>query len=524
MSRTSLAVALAASCCAWALLAPPASAVTIGPTVPLAEHRSLTLRGDFAAAGVGLRNRGAGTIDLPVPASATILEAWLYWLVVAPEEPDGAAFLNGEPVGGTLAATAGSPCWPTLAAAAGDPPAAYAWVFRADVAGIAVAGQNTLADLPSGLDGGEDPASPDAHRSAYPLLDGAALVAVYAEPGAPLRSVIIHDGAETVFAGVATAPVVLPQPAGAVPAARAAWIVADGQALLAGDRAFLDETVVAGPGAAVRPADAFDGRDGGGPAAPHGLWDVLVADVAGIVGPGTTAVTAGIESGVQFDCLTWVAHAMSVALEQPSTTTTTSTTTSSTSSTTSTEATTSTTSTSSSSTVATTTTSTTSSTTTTISTTTTTTSTTATSSTTTTSSTAPTTSTTTTASSTSTTSTTIPGCEGAVTFASLLCRLDALMAATAAAPTQDLAFRTVSVRYLARARDRVERAAALAERGSGRAAASRLRGAARRLVHFGYRIRSLAGRRALSEDVIAQLADQAAGIAADAEILRKTLR
>lgn len=482
----------------------PGRAASIGPEVPLAPFRSLSLAGDVVAAGVGLRNTGAGTISISIPPGALIAQALLYWSIIAPQEPPLTASLNGHPTTGTLIAQAGDPCWPNLNAADAVPPTIFNWVFRADVSSFVVSGANTIADVPSGLTGGEDPL---AHPDAYPLADGASLVVVYTSPGSLQRSIVINDGGQTFFGDTIATTLGIAAP-GAVPpiSARTIYIVADGQASLPHDGALFNQTPVAGPGSSIRPNDAFDGADGGGSTAANGLWDTLVVDVSALVQPADGAATASVVSGDKLDCLTWVAQVLSVVNASPPTTTTTSTTTSttrpSTTSSTSTSSSTSSTSSSTTSTSPTTSSSTTSSSSTTTSITSTSTSSstssTAVSTTSTSSSTTSSTGPSTTETTSTTTSTTLPGgCDPndtTATFVAIDCRLDALIDLTSR--SEELSgLQRLLIEQLTRARARKLRAENL---GRGRLARASLRHAAYYVTVFEYRVRSLAGRQIIS--------------------------
>jgi hypothetical protein len=310
-----------------------ARAGTIGPQVPLAQFRSYALRGDFAAAGVGLRNLGRGSIPLTLPVGARLVQAFLYWSIIDRSPPAPAVRINGTSVDGTLVAQAGSPCWPNLDSAEAYPPEVFNWIFRADVTTLVSADVNLVSGVPTGLVDGHDP---DTNPDAFPLAEGASLVAVYEDTTQPERSIVLYDGGETFFGGAVEATLDLGD-RGIVPmgSARLAWIVADGQARYAGDRARVAGEPVAGPGAAVRAADAFDGSDGGGPVVTSGMWDTLLVDFSGRVEDGATRIEISLEGGPTFDCLTWVAQAASIQIEpSPGATSTSSVTTTTTTSTT----------------------------------------------------------------------------------------------------------------------------------------------------------------------------------------------
>lgn len=287
------------------------TAATIGPQRPLTQSALLTLRGDYVAAGVGMRNLGSGQIVIDLPPGSTIVRAWLYWSIIRQTVAGPApatAKLNGQDITGTLIATTGSPGWPDIAQA--EAGTTLADVFRADVTGMAVPGANSLSNFPSGL---TDGTAPQDAPSAFPLLNGASLVVVFSNPAFPLKTVVVNDGGQTLFGTsastlltgfVATGPV----------AARTTYVVSDGQARFLSDTASFNGTPVAGPGAALKPNDAFDGADGAAFFPLDGLWDTLTVDVSHLVSPGDTSAVAAITAGAGggSDVLTYVAQVLSV--------------------------------------------------------------------------------------------------------------------------------------------------------------------------------------------------------------------
>lgn len=204
------------------------------------------------------------------------------------------------------AATAGSPCWPNFDDAIQE--RVLLDVFRADVTGVAVPGVNSLTGFPSGLTDGTPPQ--DA-PSAFPLAEGASLVCVFSDPRFPFKTVLIHDGAQTIATEIvslqltgfnAAAPVV----------ARTTYVVGDGQLRFPSDIASFNSVPVAGPGTGVKTADAFDGGDGTAVYPLDGLWDTLTLDVSSLVNPGDTTALASVTAGAGGDCLTYVAQVFSV--------------------------------------------------------------------------------------------------------------------------------------------------------------------------------------------------------------------
>ena len=83
-----------------------------GTPVPLSQDSKLTASG-YAAADVGMRNLGYGTININLPAGSTIQKAYLYWSVINNSESPSLATgtINSKPITGTLIATTRNPCW-----------------------------------------------------------------------------------------------------------------------------------------------------------------------------------------------------------------------------------------------------------------------------------------------------------------------------------------------------------------------------------------------------------------------------
>ncbi len=149
--------------------------ILLGPQVPLTGVVDVTVKGDYVAAGVGMRNIGGGTINIALPAGSTIVQAFLYWAIIRPPGAPAAntGTLNGFGVTGALVGTSGDPCWPSFSA--GN----FIDVYVDDVTGIALNGANILTGFPSFLFGNQPPQSAPA---AFPLLEGASLVVIFSNP------------------------------------------------------------------------------------------------------------------------------------------------------------------------------------------------------------------------------------------------------------------------------------------------------------------------------------------------------
>ncbi len=285
--------------------------VLLGPQVPLTGVVDVTVKGDYVAAGVGMRNLGGGTINIALPAGSTIQQAFLYWAIIRQPGPPAAntGTLNGVGITGALVGTSGDPCWPFFGS--GN----FIDIYVDDVTGIALNGANILTNFPSLLTGNEPPQSAPA---AFPLLDGASLAVIFSNPNFDFNTVVIRDGAQTFGGGgVMTSFGSFTAAGPGMPAdqiAQTSYIVPDGQARFPNDRASFNAAFVAGPGTGLKPADAFDGADGIAPVFPlDGLWDTLNVDVSSFFPPSVlTAADADVDGSLSNDCLTWAAQVISV--------------------------------------------------------------------------------------------------------------------------------------------------------------------------------------------------------------------
>jgi hypothetical protein len=122
------------------------------------------------------------------------------------------------------------------------------------------------------------------------------------------------------------------------------------------------------------------------------------------------------------------------------------------------------------------------------------------------------------------TTTTVPGaCDGpsAPTFASIDCRLDALIAQLTATPDVPAKLKAALKKNLQQARDKKQQA----EHATSvtRAVLGELKQARRKMIGFSHRIRSLAGRRSIHGDTGPMLAAAGDGISTDLKTLRDSL-
>lgn len=271
----------------------------IGTPVPFSLNYSAQLKGGYVSAGDGMRASGPpgnGSITLPgVPAGSTIAKAYLYWSVVNSTLTPalGMGTLNGNAVSGTNYATTASPCWDS-------PVTRQIYNFVADVTADAVFGVNTLTGFASG--------GPPTFPPTEPLLEGASLVVVYANPASQNHQIDIYHGARS-FIGAPVETLTMSGFTAVVGSSQTTWIVADGQP---NSPPFNNKTHVDG---VVTQSPALNGADGD-------FWDTNTQDVTANIPPADTSITVGAESSFDLgagDCITWVAQALSVPVQEPAT-------------------------------------------------------------------------------------------------------------------------------------------------------------------------------------------------------------
>jgi hypothetical protein len=265
----------------------------IGTPVAFSQNYTTQLKGDYVAAGVGLRaGTGSGTITLPAaPGGSTIFKAFLYWSVVNSTASGTFAMgnINGNAITGTNYATTASPCWD-------NPMQRQIYNYVADVTGFASFGPNTL----TGFSSGGAPLFPPTE----PLLEGASLVVVYANSASPAHQVDIYQGARS-FSGPPVETLTMSGFTAVAGTSQTSWIVADGQP----DPSLRNKTYVDG---SITQADTLGGADGN-------FWDTNTQSVTANVPPGDTSIQVGAESTNDFgayDCITWDAQVLSTPISE----------------------------------------------------------------------------------------------------------------------------------------------------------------------------------------------------------------
>lgn len=252
--------------------------------------------GGYVAAGIGMRNRGYGTINLSgIPDGGRIIAAYLYWDVLASALDDRYAegVFNGQTITGKLIGMHGDPCWGN----------STNYAYREDVTPfVSGNGQYTLSGFASGSTNGSDPW---ISGSVPPMIEGASLVVVYEATGSPYTQVRLYDGS-ILSAGSGNA--VLTMDGFNVPddfdQAKTTFLGADGQSAPDGPATF---------NGTVLPTITWDGNDPqDGPDFSNGnLWDTMTTDVSALLSPGDTQATAQILPGS--DCIVWVAQVLSIS-------------------------------------------------------------------------------------------------------------------------------------------------------------------------------------------------------------------
>ncbi len=296
---------------------------------------------DHVAAGTGLRNRGAGTVQLAgAPPGAVAVGAWLYWGVIADDNGTGqlnpaAIVLDGQLLTGDSLEATPEPCW--IAEPGESPPMFRA--YRRDVLDRlqpAINGQYQVDVPSSSVTDGRDPwrDNPVPH----PWVEGASLVVLYSHPDVPRAArFYLHEGPALLVGDQEVAhdlPALDPTPlAGSV--LRHTRLGGDGQRRAGHAPTYPFSTEIswqqwcghaplqiAGPGSLIDPVSDWKGADGG-PITQ--LWDTHLTELPwtenasqcdgyhisyNTLEPAEAPETGN--SGFFYDCVVVVAHALTV--------------------------------------------------------------------------------------------------------------------------------------------------------------------------------------------------------------------
>lgn len=264
----------------------------IGTPVPFAQNSSTQVKGDYVAAGVGLRaSTGSGTITLPaVPGGSTITKALLYWSEINSTSLAslGQGSINGHAITGANYGFTASPCWDV-------PVQRQIYNFVADVTPFALFGANSLTGFASG--------GPPLFTGPEPLAEGASLIVVYSNASSSGHQVDVYQGART-FDGDPIETLTMSGYTAVAGSSHTTWIVADGQPP---SPPLDNNTYVNGVQTGTANLNGGDGN----------FWDTNTQDVTANVPPANTSIQVGTESSFAFgsgDCITWVGQVLSTPI------------------------------------------------------------------------------------------------------------------------------------------------------------------------------------------------------------------
>jgi hypothetical protein len=274
-----------------------------------AIHPVARFESDHVAAGISLRNRGGGVINLRgAEENGVPVKAFLYWDILdsKPASPTMSVSINGVDVVGNLIGQGADPCWG----------ATNNFAYRAEVPlyllYIGINGDYKVAGFPSSKGTGSDPWFTSG---ATPLAEGATLVIFYRAPTSRFHATYVYDtpiaakmfssAFHTVLGGFAAVG-----PNGAP--AKFTLVGADGQsggglsasAGLSSETSWFQGVQIAGPGSQFDTDSDWNGQD----TQPlNQLWDTRTHIVSAT--PGST--TAAVQYVSQGDCLVTVAFVLS---------------------------------------------------------------------------------------------------------------------------------------------------------------------------------------------------------------------
>jgi hypothetical protein len=289
-------ILLAVSTLGLALTTNPASAQS--PPDALQFFKNYFVTGDYKVGGVGLRGQGdasgyaTNTLSISgIPSDAVVVGAFLYWETVesSPNPGSADAFFQGYSITGKSIGAQTPPCWSSGGGTGSSNGANTLRVYRADVRPYLV-----ISGQPS-TNGSYQVRVRDSgsNGNTKPLAEGASLVVIYHVANAPLRAVVMYDGAYTVNNQVTSMNLTIKgfyqssATAGSMDG-HLTHIVGDGQANF-GETLFFNNDFVAD--------NPFTGAQGFS-------WDNYSASVA--VPDNVDQVTTQVTTpGNQSDCLSW---------------------------------------------------------------------------------------------------------------------------------------------------------------------------------------------------------------------------
>ncbi|MBI2687443.1 MAG: hypothetical protein HYX27_14115 [Acidobacteria bacterium] len=301
-------------------------------------YNNFFVTGDYVVAGVGLRGKGAvdtqtqaivggsansyakGTITVGgVPQGQHVLAAYLYWQTIEPgtNVPAGdKGTFRGSRISGRLIGKA-SACWSSGGGSGTTSGGQEVRSYRADVLRFLATDPTTktriangphVVALPDSGAGGSQ-SSGTGNQVAYAV--GASLVVVYRDPTAPLRAIVIYDGARTANQDAPEYEQEIKgfyEQSAANAQAKMTHIAGDGDSSFK-ERLWFNGTALTSP---LLPVDTnpFQGAQGL-------AWDNLTVDVSSLMagvtnGTFKTKVTPVLSS---VDCLSWTSIIFSTTVQ-----------------------------------------------------------------------------------------------------------------------------------------------------------------------------------------------------------------
>lgn len=156
-------------------------------TTALTEVKpTFVIKGEHVATGIGLRNRGGGTINLRgIPSNSTINRALIYWCVLSNSPSQNPTVsVNGDSINGTLVGSGTGPCWGV----------SNNYVYRAEVPTyllyIGGNGDYQISGVPSTEGEGISPWAPVSGQN---LAEGATLVIFYTRNSGTSSTTYVYD-------------------------------------------------------------------------------------------------------------------------------------------------------------------------------------------------------------------------------------------------------------------------------------------------------------------------------------------
>lgn len=247
----------------------------------LNDFTAVTLNGDYTSAGVGLRGRNTGVIDLEgIPSGARVIHAYLYWNYIDKqyEATEPHLVFNGENITGELVSQSRFIHWYRN----------MTRTFRADVTDhVSGNGEYLLEGLT---------------KNTNVYGQGASLIVIYEDLTEPKRTIIIQEGSHSLTTDVyelsTSMTGFVAADTGSGLDAKTTYIASDGER-------YPDFATFSGGQGTFVVQDPFDGSEGV-------YWDNDTYDVSEYVKEGATDAYFTVGRG--HEAMTWVAQVFSVTV------------------------------------------------------------------------------------------------------------------------------------------------------------------------------------------------------------------